>query len=255
MHRLTLVVALTALLACGDDSATTTTEADGSGTGSGSGSGSSGSSPATEGTADDSGGSTSDASTTSSADTSGTTTDEPTDTSGGMLEGDVLQNDSWTPMDALSFQTWPSTGDCWASVFSADASQYPFEVVGAIAAVGGGGGTETFSVAVWEVDNQGMPSTEIDSTTFDVDGSTTELTEVDLSGLGVPPFMMMNDDFALVMCHTGHMAEPSIAIDQDGTVDAARNWVYQQIMGEWVPSPEFFGTEGDFILRAVIMPM
>lgn len=185
-----------------------------------------------------------------------TTTGEPGESSGDTgqpLAGDVLQNDSWTPADSLVWQTWANTNDCWASVFAADPAQYPFEIVGAIAAIGNGDGVHTFEIAVWEVDNQGMPTAELGSRTVDIDGGTTSLTEIDLSGLGVPP-VQNNDEFALVMCHTEHMGPPSIAIDADGTVDAGRNWVLQQAMGDWVPSPDFFGIDGDFILRAVIMP-
>lgn len=247
-------MALAAMLACpadGDD----TTQADDSGSATGTGTGSTGTPPATDDTASGTG-STGNGSTTAPPETSdGSTTDEPPPETTGGLEGDVLRNDSWTPTDALVWQSWPGPDDCWASVFSPDNAQYPFDVVGAVAAIGGGGGTETFSVGVWEVDNQGMPTAEIDSTTFQVDGGTMALTEVDLGGLAVPTFTMMNQDFALVMCHTDHMGAPSIAIDADGTVDASHNWVYQQVMGSWVQSPDFFGIDGDFILRAVIMPM
>jgi len=195
----------------------------------------------------------------------GSTSDDPATTTGESadsgssgevppLEGDVLQNDSWLPVDALEWQTWPGATDCWASVYQAEPAQVPFEVVGAIAAIGDGEGVHTFEVSVWEVSNQGEPTTELAGRTFEVDGATAELTEVDLTGLGLPAFDG-NDEFALVMCHTAHMGPPSIAIDADGTVDAGRNWVRAQAMGNaWVPSPDFFDTDGDFILRAVIMP-
>lgn len=258
MHRLTLLVALAGLVACTDDTGDTTTDAQDSSGGTAVGTSSGGPMSTGDTTAGESDGSTTNTSSTAPPETTtgeGSTTEEPPPETTGGVDGDVLQNDSWTPVDPLTWQTWASADDCWASVFSADNSQYPFELVGARAAIGGGGGVETFTVGVWEVDNQGMPTTEIDSRTFDVDGATTNLTDVDLTGLNVPPFMMMNQDFALVMCHTSHMGEPSIAIDADGTVDASRNWVFQQVMGEWVPSPEFFGTSGDFILRAIIMPI
>jgi hypothetical protein len=164
----------------------------------------------------------------------------------------VLVNDGWTPTEAIEFQTWANQQDCWASVFTADAADYPFDIVGARVAIGGGGDVVTFSAAVWTVDNQGTPDTELATTTFDVDGAIMDLTDVDLSGLGLAT--IDGGDFAIVMCHTEHMGSPSIAIDADGSVDAARNWVFQQAMGVWVPSPEFFGIDGDFILRAIIQP-
>lgn len=254
MHKSTVALSFLLLTACGDDGATP--PADGS-TGSpgstGASTGSSSEPVSSSGATDTSADSTGQPPATSSG---STTTGEPGESSsdtGPSLQGDVLQNDSWTPADSLVWQTWPNTNDCWASTFAAAASQYPFEVVGAIAAIGNGDGVHTFEIAVWEVDNQGVPSMELASRTVDIDGGTTSLTEIDLSGLGVPPFMN-NDELALVMCHTEHMGLPSIAIDADGTVDASRNFVFQQAMGEWVPAPDFFGIDGDFILRAVIMP-
>lgn len=258
MNGLTRSLASLAILlafACGDDGPTPSADTSATASGSGSGGASSGS-----GGASTSGGATdtsADSTGPSPATTSGpTTTGEPGESSsdtGQPLDGDVLQNDSWTPADALVWQTWANIGDCWASVLAADPTQYPFEIVGAVVAIGNGDGVHTFEIGVWEVDNQGMPTAALGNRSVDIDGGTTSLTEIDLSGLGVPPFQM-NDEFALVMCHTDHMGPPSIAIDADGTVDAERNWVFQQAMGEWVQSPDFFGTDGDFILRAVIMP-
>jgi hypothetical protein len=205
-----------------------------------------------------------DASTTTAP---GTTTEEPPGTStgpgeddstgsdtGGTLDGTVLQNDAWTPTESIVFQTWPNRTDCWASTFEPSAEHYPFDLVGAVVAIGNAKGTFTFEVGVWEVDNQGMPETEIDATTVDIVGDTADLTEIDFTALGLTVPAIDSGDFAIVMCHTEHMGEPTIAIDADGTVSASNNWVYQQAMGEWVASPDFFGIDGDFILRAVIQP-
>lgn len=256
LNRSLASLAILLVPACGDDGATPSsdTSATASGPGSGSASSSGSGGPASSGGATDT---SADATGPSPETSSGpTTTGEPGESSsdtGQPLAGDVLQNDAWTPADALEWQSWANISDCWASVFAADPSQYPFEIVGALVAVGNGDGVHTFEIGVWEVDNQGMPTAALGNRTVDIDGGTTSLTEIELSGLGVPPFAM-NDEFALVMCHTDHMGPPSIAIDADGTVDAGRNWVFQQAMGEWVPSPDFFGIDGDFILRAVIMP-
>lgn len=184
----------------------------------------------------------------------GTGDADSTGDTGGGPDGTVLQNDSWTPTDSIAFQTWPNTDDCWASTFEPEASHYPFDLVGAIVAIGNAKGTYAFAVGVWDVDNQGMPTRELDSATIDIDGATMDLTEIDFAALGLELPTIQNGDFAIVMCHTEHMGEPSIAIDADGTVSASNNWVFQQAMGEWVESPDFFGIDGDFILRAVIAP-
>lgn len=174
--------------------------------------------------------------------------------SGGGLDGTVLQNDAWTPTESIVFQTWPTTDDCWASTFEPDNAHYPFDVSGAIVAIGNAKGSFEFGVGVWTVDNMGMPDTEIDAASIAIDGATMDLTEIDFGALGLNVPTIESGDFAIVMCHTEHMGEPSIAIDADGTVAASNNWVFQQSMGEWVQSPDFFGTDGDFILRAVIQP-
>lgn len=257
MHRLTLAFTFLLIPACGDDGEPSGNDASSSGSGAGT---------ASSGSTAEASASSGGTMTTSPEDSTGqppetstgTTTTEPSDSSdssdsGMPLEGDVLQNDSWTPADALTWQMWPNTNDCWASVFQASPMQYPLAIVGAVAAIGNGDGVHTFEVAVWEVDNQGMPTNELGTRTIDIDGTTTALTEIDLSGLGLP-VVNNNGEFAVVMCHTEHMGFPSIAVDADGTVDAGRNWVYQQAMGQWVPAPDFFGIDGDFILRAVIMP-
>jgi len=173
---------------------------------------------------------------------------------GPSLEGEVLQNDSWTPADSIVWQEWPNQEDCWASVFQADASQYPFEIVGAIAAIGDAKGTFEFGIGVWAVDNMGMPETELASSSIAIDGATGDLTEIDFATLGLTLDPVEMGDFAIVMCHTEHMGQPTIAIDTDGTITEGNNWVFQQAMGEWVEAQDFFGIDGDFILRAVIQP-
>ncbi len=248
----TIVVALLALGCPGDDGGSDSGDDSPGSTSSATGSTETSGDPGTDTSGDPTTpGSTSAADSSSTAGPADSTGSDGS--TGGGLDGVVLQNDSWTPADAIEFQTWPNMQDCWASVFTADAGDYPFDIVGARAAIGGGGdGVVTLTAAVYSVDNQGTPDTELASTTFMVDSATTDLTEVDLSGLGLDP--IDGGDFAIVMCHTRHMGAPTIAIDVDGSVDADRNWVFQQAMGEWVSSPDFFGIDGDFILRAVIAP-
>lgn len=177
-----------------------------------------------------------------------------TDTTGGGVDGVVLQNDSWTPADSIVWQTWPNTDDCWASTYTPSAEHYPFQIAGAVVAIGDAAGVFTFGVGVWEVDNQGMPDVEIDSTSVEIDGASGDLTQIDFDALGLALPVVESGEFAIVMCHTEHMGQPTIAIDADGDVAAAGNWVFQQAMGEWVQSPDFFDTDGDFIMRAVIQP-
>ncbi|HWB81597.1 MAG TPA: hypothetical protein VG755_41835, partial [Nannocystaceae bacterium] len=118
--------------------------------------------------------------------------------------------------------------------------------------IGGADDTQTFEVGIWEVDDNGFPSAPIDSVEIDIAGNV-ELS-IDVEGmLDVPT--IDSGSFATVMCHVDHMGTPSIAIDVDGSVDGDHNFVFQMIDGDWVRSPDFFGTSGDFILRTTVRPM
>lgn len=181
---------------------------------------------------------------TDSMDTS-SSTGEPDDTV-------TLQNDDFAPSRGIFWQTWPSPGDCWASTYAIDDGLYPFEIVGVEVAIGGAPDTVTLEVGIWEVDGDGLPSTAIDSTMVDIEGDV-QGPDIDIEGLlDVPP--IDSGSFAVVMCHVDHMGSPSIGTDVDGTVDGAHNFVFQENMGEWVSSPDFFGTDGDWVLRTKVRP-
>lgn len=182
----------------------------------------------------------------SSAGDESSSTGEPSDTV-------TLQNDGFEPADSLFWQTWPSAGDCWASTYEIDPGLYPFDIVGVQVAIGGAPETASFELGIWEVDADGMPSTAIDTAMVDIEG--------DMQGPDLDVQMLLDvptidsGSFAVVMCHVDHMGAPSIGTDLDGTVDAAHNFVFQQIMDEWVPAPDFFGIDGDFIMRAIVRPL
>jgi hypothetical protein len=196
---------------------------------------------ATAGSESSSGGSPS----TTEAD-SGASTGEPGDTV-------VLQNDGYVPRRGLLWQTWPSAGDCWASSYVIDPGLYPFEIVGVQVAIGGASEVATFELGIWELDDGGLPGVEIDSAMVEIEGDV-QGPDLDVADLLDLP-TIANGSFAVVMCHSDHMGSPSIATDVDGTVDGAHNFVYQQIMGEWVSAPSFFGIDGDFVMRAVVHPL
>ena len=203
--------------------------------------------------------------TTASTTTSVSTTASGTETSTSGSEADsgsstgasattvVLQNDSFVPARGLFWQTWPSSGDCWALSYAIDDGLYPFELVGIEVAIGGAPMIATFELGIWELDDAGLPGTAIDTVMVDVEGDM-QGPDLDVASLlDIPAFD--SGSFAVVMCHVDHMGSPSIGTDLDATVDAEHNFVYQEIMGEWVPSPDFFGIDGDFIMRAVVQPL
>ena len=249
--RAILFAVALAVAACGgDDGGQATTSSGGS-----SAAGST-SSPTSTSTSSTTSSSTTTSSTTASSTSSSTA--PPTSSSGGGSSssggnGDVtLQNDSWTEADGLTWETWAGVGDCWASTYAIDPSLYPFDIVGVQVAIGGATTTETFSVGVWQVDGNGTPATAIDTAMVDMTGEES-FDPIDLTGLLDVP-TITDGEFALVMCHTDHMGAPSIAIDTDGTVDANRNFVYRGFQDQWSSAPDFFGIDGDFIMRAVVRP-
>jgi len=197
--------------------------------------------------------------TTTDPTTEGTTSVDESSSAGDSSStgepGDTvtLQNDSFEPADSLFWQTWPSAGDCWASTYEIDPGLYPFDIVGVQVAIGGAAEVASFELGIWEVDGDGLPSTAIDTVMVDVEG--------DMQGPDLDVEMLLDvptitdGSFAVVMCHVDHMGAPSIGTDEDGTVDAAHNFVFQQIMDEWVPSPDFFGIDGDFIMRTIVRPV
>lgn len=165
----------------------------------------------------------------------------------------VLQNDAFVPTRGLFWQTWPSPGDCWASTYAIDEGLYPFEIVGVEVAIGGAATVASFELGIWELDDEGLPAVAIDTVMVDVEGDM-QGPDLDVASLlEIPVFD--SGSFAVVMCHVDHMGSPSIGTDLDATVDADHNFVYQGIMGEWVPSPDFFGIDGDFVMRAVVQPL
>lgn len=199
---------------------------------------------------------------TTSATTPGTesTTDDPDgsssagESSSGTGGGDTvtLQNDGFTPDMGLFWQTWPMPDDCWASTYEIDASLYPFEIVGVMVAIGGASETATFEFGIWSVDGDGFPDAPIgDTAMVDIEGDV-QNPDLDVAALLDVP-TIDSGSFAVVFCHVDHMGAPSIGIDQDGSVDEMHNFIRDD-GGDWVPSPEFFGTDGDFILRAIVRP-
>lgn len=168
----------------------------------------------------------------------------------GLEPGQVLlQNDSWTPADGLVWQTWPGPGDCWAAIYNVASISGAYDVVALRVAIGGDGATETYDYAIWSVGPMGAPDAELGSGSVDIQGDV-GMFEIDVTGLGLASFD--GEAFAAVMCHADHRGAPSVAVDADGSVRAAGNWVYQVATEEWVQSPDFAGTAGDFILRAVV---
>lgn len=194
---------------------------------------------------------TSPTATTDPTTATGSSSDDGSSTEGGDTV--TLRNDSFEPSDSLTWQIWPGPGDCWASTYEIDAGLYPFDIVAVEVAIGGADGVHAFELGIWELDGDGLPDQAIDTAMVDVEGNVAG-PNLDVETLLTIP-TIDSGGFAVVMCHVDHMGAPSIGIDDDDTVDAAHNFTFQVATGDWVPSPEFFGTDGDFVMRAIVRPL
>ena len=255
------IIWISALVALGcngsDDDGTSSGAGTDSTTGSTATGGTTAATGSTTGTATDSSGPTTAGTGTTDATSTSTGGSGDTGTAGGSttggIEGTVLQNDSWMPGDGLIWQIWPNNADCWASVYDLNMGDYPFDIVAVQPAIGGSGDTKTFHVAIWEVNNQGEPTQEIDGADVQIEGDV-GLMDIVLADHGISVPTIQNGSFATVMCHTEHMGSPSIAVDNDMTVAAKNNWVWSQAQQKWIQAPDYFGIAGDFILRTIVQP-
>lgn len=235
-------------VACGGDD-----DSDGAGN---DGTGDGGATSGDAGTATDGGG---DDGTATGGDDGGTATDGGGTGTGGSGDTSdeglvVLQNDDWPPGGGGTVQAWPGPGDCIAAVYGIDASYYPFSIEAIRVLIGGGSDTQPYDIAIWDVDDQNLPTSEIAGAEVQLSGNA-GMHEIDLDAEGITVPTITDGTFAAVACHVDHRGEPSFVADADGTVSAEGNFVYQVATDEWVPSPDFFmGVDGDFILRAVIRP-
>ncbi|RMG99372.1 MAG: hypothetical protein D6705_03420 [Deltaproteobacteria bacterium] len=213
-------------------------------------------------------GSTSDGTTSSGSSTGGTSTTGAGSSTGGASTGMAsttgaattgggtvkwLQNDGFMDGAAVGVQQGFVQGECWASVYVPDPGDYPFQVTGVQAIIGGSMETATFNLRVYEVDGQNTPTNILDETDIQVMGSDQAFNEADFDTVMLQKPVITSGNFAIAMCFTTHSGVPAIARDTDGTITADRNWIFAQGLG-WVQS-QTLGLQGDWIMRARIEPM
>lgn len=107
--------------------------------------------------------------------------------------------------------------------------------------------TQTITLHVWD-DAAGTndPGTELFSGDFQVTGSTTAWQEINLASDNV----LVAGQFRIGI-EFQHDGAPSIARDDDGNIQAPRNFIYTPSVPGWFQS-NLFGVSGDWIIRAYV---
>lgn len=198
-------------------------------------------------------------SSTGSADTSSTGGDaqstgvgsESTSTGGAGFA--LLQNDMWRDGGQTAVQEGFVAGECWASTYVPEASDYPFRVRGLQALISGDmdGASAAFEVSVWSVDDQLRPETQLGSALAEFTASSDAFNGAEFDLLKIDDIILDEGSFAISMCLADHDGFPAIATDVGQQLLGDRNWLFSG--GAWTPSGDF-GLTGNWIMRALIEP-
>lgn len=156
----------------------------------------------------------------------------------------TLQNDGFVDNQSVGFQAGFVAGEIGASRF--DPPQPGVQVLSVQLLFGGAATTQTVTVHVWD-DSNGVtnPGAELYSGDFQMTGSNTALQEIDLSAenIQVPGTFRVGIEFQ-------HSGLPSIARDDDGNIQAGRNFIFASD-NNWYGSAAL-GLAGDWIIRAIV---
>jgi len=154
-----------------------------------------------------------------------------------------LKNDGFVDGEAVNFQGGFAMGEIGASRFTPAPGA---QLLGVQFLFGGVPGTRTITLRVW--DDSGMqdnPGTELFSRDYTVNAADDQLQFIELSAdnVVVPGTFRVGIEFQ-------HSGLPSIARDDDGTIDGTKNFIRSNSVG-WVSST-FYDLAGDWIIRAEV---
>jgi hypothetical protein len=155
---------------------------------------------------------------------------------------EVLRNDGWEDGHALSFQGGFVAGETGAvRLVPTVPGTWPLQNVQLM--FGGAVSLEDVVLTIWD-DSAGtdIPGAVIYSETYSLLGADDFMNEIDLSGEGLSVSGPIR--VGIEFTHGGY---PSIARDDDGSINAARNFILTG--GTWYRS-NLFGLTGDWIIRA-----
>ncbi len=159
----------------------------------------------------------------------------------------VLQNDGFTTAGQVFVQSGFVAGEIGASRFVAPSAGRSLQAVTLY--FGGATSQQTITLRIYDDTAVAMaPGAELFSGDFQITGSDSALTAIDLSGMGivVPQTFRVGIEFQ-------HAGAPSIARDNDGNIAADKNYIRADLGAgsQWFRS-QTLGLTGDWIIRATV---
>jgi len=159
----------------------------------------------------------------------------------------LLQNDGFTAGGSAVFQGGFVSGEIGA-VRLVPPGPFPMQLKKVQFLFGGASSTQIITLHVYQDSGGAAPGPQLYSGDFQVTGSDTAMQEIDLSAESI----LVNAAFR-VGIQFQHDGYPSIARDDDGSINAASNFIYASGLG-WYQS-SVFGLTGDWIVRAIVGPV
>lgn len=158
-----------------------------------------------------------------------------------------LANDGWTPGAQAGVQSGFVVGEIAASSLSGGCAA---PILQAVRLYFGGATTQrAISLRIYDDSaGQTIPGAPIFSDVFQLTGSNTDLSEINLSASAI----VLPSRFRVGVQFT-EAGVPSVARDADGTINASRNFVFADVGGgpTWLQS-QALGVTGDWIIRAEV---
>jgi hypothetical protein len=161
----------------------------------------------------------------------------------GLATPITLQNDGFD--GAAAFQSGFATGEIAASSFD-PAGPFPMPLTEVLFLFGNTSVQSVIVLHIWDdAAGTATPGVELYTEAFNVTGSASAFTSVDLSAANIE----VNGPFRVGIEFTNN-GLPSVARDTDGTINASKNFIQALGFG-WVQS-NLLGLAGDWVLRAVV---
>jgi hypothetical protein len=162
----------------------------------------------------------------------------------GVAEPITLQNDGFDG-GLAAFQSGFATGEIAASVFDPP-GPFPMPLTEILFLFGSTAAQSVVILHVWDdAAATANPGTELYTEAFNVTGSASAFSSIDLSAANV----QVNGPFRVGLEFTND-GLPSVARDTDGTINTSKNFIRALGFG-WVQS-NLLGLTGDWVIRSVV---